>query len=124
MYFPYDFGFIKNTLGGDGDPLDAMVITECDTYPGVELHCRVIGVLMATQHLPGKEKIRNDRYFLVPNDSIIYERIKDIRDFSKRHNDQLLDFFINYNKAEGKIFRPVKMLNGKNAAEILGKQLH
>ena len=33
MSFPYDFGMIENTLAEDGDPADAMVITECITYP-------------------------------------------------------------------------------------------
>jgi inorganic pyrophosphatase len=34
MVFPYDFGMIKGTRGEDGDPIDAMVITETNTYPG------------------------------------------------------------------------------------------
>ena len=49
MYFPYDFGMIENTAADDGDPADAMVITECVTYPGVRLLCRLIGSLQAKQ---------------------------------------------------------------------------
>ena len=55
MSFPYDFGMIRQTIAGDGDPLDAMVITECDTYPGVEMECRTIGALLATQKTAGKK---------------------------------------------------------------------
>ncbi len=124
MFFPYDFGFINNTQGDDGDPLDALVITECDTYPGVELPCRIIGAVLATQHRRGKKKIRNDRYLFVPLDSLAYGQIKDIRDFSRRHNTQLLDFFVNYNKAEGKIFDPFQIVNATKAAQLLEKQLH
>jgi inorganic pyrophosphatase len=124
MSFPYDFGMIKNTAGEDGDPLDAMVITECDTFPGVEMNCRLIGVLQADQRSPGKPKLRNDRYFFIPDDSLVFEHISNISDFSKRHNRQLLDFFINYNKVEGKTFTPLKLLNADRAEKLLGKELH
>jgi inorganic pyrophosphatase len=124
MVFPYDFGMIKETRGEDGDPLDAMVITECNTYPGVEMTCRVIGALLATQTQPGKETIRNDRFFFIPEDSFMYEHIKDMKDFSRKHNQQLEDFFINYNKAENKKFDPLKLINAAQAEKLLGKQLH
>lgn len=124
MSFPYDFGMIKHTIGEDGDPLDAMVITECNTYPGVEMDCRIIGVLLASQRSPRKQQIRNDRYFFIPKDSLVYDHIRDISDFSKKHNQQLLEFFINYNKVEGKTFLPLKMLKAARAEKLLGKELH
>lgn len=123
MSFPYDFGMIKNTKAEDGDPIDAMVITECDTYPGVELKCRVIGAMLANQTSPGKKTIRNDRYFVISQDSIVFEHIKNMKDFSKNHNQQLEDFFINYNKTENKKFTPLKLVNAAQASKLLGKQL-
>jgi len=124
MVFPYDFGMIKETRGEDGDPLDAIVITECNTYPGVEMTCRVIGALLATQTQHGKETIRNDRFFFIPADSVIYGHIHEIKDFSRIHNQQLKDFFINYNKAGNKKFQPLKLINAAQAEKLLGKQLH
>jgi len=124
MSFPYDFGMIKDTQGEDGDPVDAMVITECDTYPGVQMECRVIGALLASQKSPGKKAIRNDRFFFIPEDSLVYEHITDMKDFSKRHNRQLEEFFINYNKAENKEFVPLKLFNAAQAKKLLGKELH
>jgi inorganic pyrophosphatase len=124
MSFPYDFGLVKDTKGEDGDPVDAMVITECDTYPGVQMKCRVIGALLASQKSPGKKTIRNDRFFFIPEDSLVYAHITDIKDFSKRHNQQLEDFFINYNKAENKEFAPLRLINAAQAQKLLGKELH
>lgn len=69
-----------------------MVITEYNTYPGVEMTCRVIGALMATQSQRGKETIRNDRFFFIPEDSLVYPPINDIKGFSKKHNQQLENF--------------------------------
>lgn len=124
MIFPYDFGMVVGTKGEDGDPVDAMVITECDTYPGVQLECRVIGALLASQKSPGKKEIRNDRFFFIPEESLVYEHITDITDFSKRHNRQLQDFFIHYNEVEDKEFVPLKLLNATKAKILLGKELH
>lgn len=123
MSFPYDFGMIKHTNGQDGDPLDAMVITECDTYPGVVMECRVIGALLATQKSAGKKPIRNDRFFLVPGESSVYDHISDIKDFSNKHNRQLIDFFVNYNKAENKVFKPLQLINAARAKKKLQDEL-
>lgn len=124
MSFPYDFGMIRDTQGEDGDPVDAMVITECDTYPGVQIRCRIIGALLANQRSPGKKTIRNDRFFFIPEESYAYEHIKDIKDFSKRHNRQLQEFFVNYNRLENKEFIPLKLINAVQAKKLLGKELH
>jgi inorganic pyrophosphatase len=123
MSFPYDFGMVKNTTADDGDPVDAMVITECHTFPGVELNCRVIGALLARQETKGNKKIRNDRYFFIPEESIVFEHIKDIGDFSKSHNRQLEEFFVNYNKVENKDFVPLKFIDADKAKKLLGKEL-
>lgn len=120
MYFPYDFGFIENTHAGDGDPADAMVITECITYPGIRLACRVIGALQVKQIKKGVS-VRNDRYFVVPEDSVVFEHIKEIKDFSRRHNEQLREFFVNYAKAEDKKLTGLTFINAGNARKGLRK---
>lgn len=120
MYFPYDFGMIENTAADDGDPADAMVITECVTYPGVRLLCRLIGSLQAKQKKNGIT-IRNDRFFLVPADSVVFEHIKEIKNFSRQHNQQLRDFFVNYMKAENKRLTGLKYMNASNAEKTLQK---
>ena len=47
MVFPYDFGFIPDTAGEDGDPLDALVLSEIASFTGAHLTCRLIGALKA-----------------------------------------------------------------------------
>jgi inorganic pyrophosphatase len=120
MYFPYDFGMIENTLAEDGDPADAMVITECITYPGVHILCRLIGALQAKQKEKGK-MIRNDRYIMVAEDSLVFSHIKDIDDLSREHNRQLKDFFINYGEVEGKQLKDLKFIKTNQAGKILEK---
>jgi inorganic pyrophosphatase len=42
--YPADYGFVPDTLGEDGDPLDAMVLFEDPTFPGVWVTARPVGV--------------------------------------------------------------------------------
>ncbi len=118
MVFPYDFGFIPSTLGEDGDPLDALVISEFKTFPGCRIDCRLIGALKAEQS-EGTKKIRNDRYFFIPDTSVTYQHIKSMKDFPAKHNKQLLFFFMSYNEQEGKQFHPLKMFSAEKANKLL-----
>ena len=120
MCFPYDFGFIPDTLGEDGDPLDAMIISEFKTFPGCRIKCRLIGAVKAKQTEKGKT-IRNDRFFFVPDCSVVYKHISSIDDFPSSHNKELLYFFINYNEPEGKDFQPLELISAHKATKLLKK---
>src|SRR5690349_19179248 len=63
LTFPYDWGFVPSTRGADGDPLDAMVVWEETSFPGVVLACRLVAVVRVEQNSQrdsGKRE-RNDR---------------------------------------------------------------
>ena len=61
LTYPYDWGFIPSTKGEDGDPIDALVLHDATTAPGLVLKCKIIGVLEVLQSEKGKKGIRNDR---------------------------------------------------------------
>src|ERR1041385_5401743 len=60
LTYPYDWGFIPSTQADDGDPVDAMVLHDAATTPGLVMKCKVIGVLQTLQKEKHK-KTRNDR---------------------------------------------------------------
>jgi len=120
MIFPYDFGFIEGTKGEDGDPLDAMIISEFSSFTGCKMKCRLVGVLLAEQ-TEGRKKIRNDRYFFIPDESVIFSSINSMTQLGTKHNEQLKEFFVNYNKAEGKLFTPLRMITAEKGATMLAK---
>jgi inorganic pyrophosphatase len=121
MVFPYDFGFVPDTKGEDGDPLDVIVISEFNSFPGCVIKCRVIGGIKAEQsEEKGKKKmIRNDRYLAIPKFSNIFEKVKDIDDLPRNTITQIEDFFIDYNKIQGKEFKALKKLHAQEAGKMI-----
>src|SRR3712207_9349255 len=55
--YPADYGFIENTLGLDGDPLDALVLLQEPTLPGCLIRCRAIGMFRMTDEAGGDDKV-------------------------------------------------------------------
>lgn len=125
MVFPYDFGFIPGTKGEDGDPLDIIVISEFQSFPGCKMRCRLIGGLKAEQSVSKDEKkkmIRNDRYIAVPDCSSIFENIKSIDDLPAHIVRELEDFFINYNQIEGKKFTLLRKLEPRESLKLIKQE--
>jgi inorganic pyrophosphatase len=93
--FPFDFGFIPSTLGGDGDPLDILVLMDAPAHVGCLIEVRVIGIIQAEQSEDGKTE-SNDRLLGVAIHSYDHEDLETIDDVSKTLLDQLEAFFISY----------------------------
>src|SRR5437868_13766017 len=83
LEFPCDMGFISDTKGEDGDPLDALILMDEITYPGCLIECRLLGVIKATQKNKEGKKIRNDRFITVPAMMVEYDHLKHIDDVNK-----------------------------------------
>jgi inorganic pyrophosphatase len=94
LVYPHDWGFIPSTRMADGDPLDAMVLWEGVSYPGVVIPSRLIGVLQVEQNRkssPGRE--RNDRVLALPVRASHLEWIKSVGDLDPSMRAQLERFF-------------------------------
>ena len=83
LTYPYDWGFVPSTKADDGDPLDALIIHDAATYPGLILRCRPIGILEILQIKKGKKE-RNDRIFVVPDRSPFEADLTDITPLPER----------------------------------------
>jgi inorganic pyrophosphatase len=120
MMFPYDFGFVPSTRGGDGDPLDVLVLMDEPAFPGCRLSCRVIGVIEGEQG-SGKRTERNDRVVAVENGNHSYAHIKRVNDLGKHFERELEEFFVNYHRLSDQKFR-ILALKGPDAARRCIKQ--
>lgn len=122
--FPFDFGFIPNTLAEDGDPLDVLVIMEAPAFQGCVVACRLLGVLEANQKERDGTETRNDRLIAVPDCSVMYAEIKKLADLSKSMEDQIAAFFKNYNEQAGKTFTPLRWSNAAGALTLVKQHMH
>lgn len=98
LVFPFELGFFPGTVAEDGDPLDAAVLADGGSYPGVVLRCRPIGVLRATQRAEGgatkKARVRNDRVLLVACEDRRRNGLLDIADLADREREEIEQFFV------------------------------
>ena len=92
MHFPYDFGLIENTHAPDGDPTDCNGFHRMYHLPVSSVDMQVNRRLQENESKNGISGC-NDRYFVVSEDSVMFEHIKEIKDFARLHNRQLRDFF-------------------------------
>jgi inorganic pyrophosphatase len=119
--YPYDWGFIPSTHAADGDPLDAMILWDCASYPGVVIPCRLIGVLRVEQTDPASHRRqRNDRVFVMPIKAPRLEHVKSIFDLPERLRLELEEFFRNVVAFEGKELE-LQGFGGPDDAEALLK---
>jgi len=121
MTFPLDFGFIPSTLAEDGDPLDVLVALDFPAAMGAVVKVRLIGGLCAEQKEKGEDWIRNDRLIAVAGHSETLAEIKSIGDLRPKQFDELIAFFEQYNRLEGKRFRPVGPCDAAKAEKLVRK---
>jgi inorganic pyrophosphatase len=116
--FPFDFGFIPDTKGDDGDPLDVLVIMDEAAYPGCIVECRIIGALKAKQSEKDK-MVQNDRLIAVSIVSQTYSDLKELKDLNKNVQNEITHFFVSYNNEAGKIFKPEGWADSKEALKMI-----
>ena len=112
MHYPGNYGFIPNTLSGDGDPVDVVVANTRAIIPGAVMSVRPIGVLLMEDQAGIDEKI-----LAVPSRSISarYDRIENYTDLPEITVSQVEHFFAHYKDLEpGKW---VKIVRWGDAAE-------
>src|SRR5947209_6647874 len=91
--FPYDFGFIPSTRGGDGDPLDVLILMDEPAFTGCLVECRLLGLIEADQTEKG-ETDRNDRLIAVSANSRTHADLKSLDDLNEKLLDEIEHFFV------------------------------
>ena len=102
LVFPFDWGFVPSTRGADGDPVDAIVLWDVSTYPGVVIPCRPIAVLKIDQLAPDGRRIRNDRVIGRPTSSRRDADAPPSSALSTRERAELAEFLLASTTLEGK----------------------
>ncbi|RBY79765.1 inorganic diphosphatase [Geodermatophilus sp. TF02-6] len=93
--FPADYGFVPETQGEDGEPLDALVLLDEPTFPGVWVASRVIGVAWI-----GTSTGREAKLLCVPLGEPAYEDVTDLAELPGHVAREIGHFFAVYKQLD------------------------
>lgn len=111
MVYPADYGYIEGTLGGDGDPLDALVLLPFPLVPGVIVEARPVAMYVMED-----EKGQDEKVLCVPTDPR-FDDIQDLGDVDDFTLGEIKHFFERYKELEpGKSVKGSDWV-GREAAE-------
>ena len=117
MAYPFNYGFIPNTMAEDGDPVDVLVLSSYPVSPGTVIPSRPIGMLEMEDEAGIDTKI-----LAVPTVKVdpFYGHINDIADLDDSTKTKIKHFFDHYKEIEpGKWVKTKAFLNAKKAKEDL-----
>ena len=117
VHYPGDYGEIPETLGDDGDPLDAIIVNRFPAFPGCVVPARVLGVLEMIDSGDNDEKL-----IAVPEGDPEFDNWKSLDDVPESTKEEIKEFFATYKNLEkGKVVEVKEWLGVDKAEEILKK---
>jgi inorganic pyrophosphatase len=111
MSYPADYGFVPNTLAEDSDPLDALILLDEPTFPGVHVRARPVGVFWMRDEAGPDAKI-----LCVPATDPRYAHIHDLPDIGEHTLAEIGHFFEAYKALEPHKHTAVRDWDGVEAA--------
>jgi inorganic pyrophosphatase len=93
--YPADYGFVEQTLGEDGDPLDALVLIDEPTFPGCLIRCRALGMFRMKDEAGGDDKV-----MCVPAEDVRMTSMRDLPDIAEFARLEIQHFFEVYKDLE------------------------
>ncbi len=95
--YPFDYGFVPQTLFDDGDALDVIIITTYPLAPGILVKARPVAIM---EMIDGGD--RDDKVVAVPVDDPRFSEITDLKDLNKHFIKETSHFFETYKKVQNK----------------------
>ena len=114
MHYPTNYGYVPQTISGDGDPVDVLVITPVPLIPGVVVTCRAIGILKMTD-----EAGEDGKVLAVPIDKVLslYSQWNKPEDLNPFRLKTISHFFEHYKDLEEGKWVKVQGWEGPEAAK-------
>ena len=117
---PFNFGFLPSTRGGDGDPLDVLLLSDFILPIGSVILGQLIAVLEAEQ-IDRNGKQRNDRLIAIPIEAVSHEPMLPAVEFSGALKKAVREFFVKYNELQDSKFRPIRYAGPSRAIQLVRK---
>jgi inorganic pyrophosphatase len=110
-FYPADYGFLPNTLGEDGDPLDALVLLDDPTFPGCWVSSRPVGVFWMED-----DKGPDAKIICVPAFDPRWEPVLEIDQVPEALRAEIEHFFDVYKMLEPGKYSTTRGYEGREAA--------
>ncbi len=111
MGYPAEYGFVPDTLGGDGDPLDVLVLTEYPTFPGCQIEAKILAMcIMTDEHGP------DEKLLAVPTYDPRWKAATDLGDVPRDVLDRISHFFTVYKDLDEGKWMKVEQWVGRDEA--------
>lgn len=123
LAMPFDFGFVPSTRGGDGDPLDLLILSEVELPTGCLVTVRLLGAIEAEQaeRGSGDKPIRNDRLVARLTDSRRWAEIERMEELGPGFARELNRFFATYKDLRGQDYTVLSIGGPDQAADLIAK---
>lgn len=95
--YPFDYGFVPQSLWDDGDALDVVLLTTYPLFPGILVEARPVAVMRMIDGGEGDDKV-----IAVPKNDPRFEEIHDLADINKHTIKEIKHFFETYKTIDGK----------------------
>ena len=95
--YPFDYGFVPQSLWDDGDALDVVLFTTYPLAPGILVEGRVVGIMHMIDSGEGDDKI-----MAVPKSDPRFDHVTDVQDLNQHSLKEMQHFFETYKVIEGK----------------------
>ena len=109
--FPFDYGFVPQTLWDDGDALDVILLTTYPLVPGILVRARPIALMRMIDTGEGDDKV-----IAVPVDDPRWKEVNDLKDINPHTLKEMEHFYSTYKKLQNKVVE-VNGFGGKMEAE-------
>ncbi len=109
--YPFDYGFVPQTLWDDGDPLDIVILTTYPLFPGVMVHVRPVAIINMEDSGESDAKI-----IAVPVEDPRWNNVNDLGDINPHTIKEIDHFFLTYKKIQNKIVI-IHSIEGAEAAK-------
>ncbi|HEX2792446.1 MAG TPA: inorganic diphosphatase [Candidatus Paceibacterota bacterium] len=95
--YPFDYGFVPQTLWDDGDALDVVVLTTHPLMPGILVRARPVGIMPMIDGGEADEKV-----IAVPTDDPRFANVADLGDVNPHTLKEIAHFFSTYKQIQKK----------------------
>lgn len=96
--FPFDYGFVPQTLWEDGDPLDVVILSTYPLVPGILVRVRPVAIMDMIDDGDSDAKI-----IAVPDKDPRWDEVRDLTDVNKHTVKEIEHFYSTYKKLQNKV---------------------